>query len=154
MMNLIEAIERAKEPSRSLDALIEVEVRRWQAYEAGLNDKQRAHWKPVGDKGEVICTQGITRYHPPIYTFEIDKALLLVPEGWEWLVSNRAPKPLAGRAYLNNRQLHFAGLGGMRPNPKYKGDEVTAATPALALCAAALRVRAGNRSDRVSGERS
>lgn len=139
LITLAEECAAATGPNRSLDALIEVQVRRWQAYEAGLNDKTRAYWEPVGDKGEVH--EGGTRYHPPTYTFEIGAALLLVPIGIEWLVSNRAPKPHAGRAYLNNRQLHFTGAG-TRPNPKYRGDEVTAATPALALCAAALRIRA------------
>jgi len=141
MNKLIEQIENATEPNRALDALIEIEVRRWQAYEVGLNDKQRAYWKPVGTKGEV--EEGGCRYHAPMYTFEIDKALELVPAGWEWLVSNRAPKPRAGRAYINNKELHFAGIGGTKANPKYAGDETTAATPALALCAVALRVRAG-----------
>jgi hypothetical protein len=141
MMDLIEAIEKAEGPGRMLDALIEVEVRRWQAYEAGLNDDQRAHWKPVGTKGEV--EEGGCRYHSPTYTFEIDRALLLVPGGWQWQVSNRAPKPRQGRAYINNKELLFAGIGGQKPNPKYRGDETTAATPALALCAAALRVRSG-----------
>ena len=94
MNKLIEQIEKATGPNRALDALIEVEVRRWQAYDAGLNDEQRAHWKPVGTKGEV--EEGGCRYHAPTYTFEIDKALELVPKGWQWQVSNRAPKPRGG----------------------------------------------------------
>jgi hypothetical protein len=139
MNNLIKKIEQADGPNRMLDACIEVELRRWQAYEIGLNDEQRAHWRPVGTKGEV--EEGGTRYHSPSYTFEIDKALLLVPHGWEWQVSNRAPEPRRGRAYIHNKELHFVGMSGRTPNPKYRGDEVTAATPALALCAAALRAR-------------
>jgi hypothetical protein len=143
MSKLIEMVEKADSPNRMLDALIEVEVRRWEAYAVGLNDDQRAHWKPVGTKGEVI--EGGTRYHSPSYTFEIDKAILLVPEGWQWQVSNRAPKPHAGRAFINNKELHFDGMSGQRPNPKYKGDETTAATAALALCVVALRVRSALR---------
>lgn len=145
MTNIIEMVEKADGPNRMLDALIEVEVRRWQAEASGLDEKHWATWHPVGSKGEVICGQGLTRYHPPTYTFEIDHALLLVPTGWEWQVSNRAPKPHAGRAYINNKELHFAGMGGQTPNPKYRGDETTAATPALAMCAVALRVRSAMR---------
>lgn len=139
MLALIQQIEAAEAPTRILDALIEVEVRRWQAYAIGLSDEQRAHWKPVGTRGEV--EEGGTRYHAPMYTFEIDAALRLVPQGWQWQVSNRAPKPHAGRAYINNRENHFAGLSATKLNPKYRGDEATAYTPALALCAVSLRAR-------------
>jgi hypothetical protein len=119
-------------PSRALDALIEVEVRRWQAYAIGLNDEQRAHWKPVGTKGEV--EEGGTRYHPPTYTFTIDAAMMLVPEGCavrkEWLPAGSWP----ARCFIHkdqsmpihNEDFSFRAIGK---------------TEALAVCAAALRAR-------------
>lgn len=70
---------------------------------------------------------------PPAFTGIIDKALILLPDGWQWKLSNRAPKPHAGRAYINNRMLTF--------DPKYVGFENTAYTPAIALCIACLRAR-------------
>lgn len=75
------------------------------------------------------------------YTASLDAALTLVPEGWQWQVSNRAPAPHAGRAYLNNRELFHIGGGGLSPNPAYRGSEETAATPAIAVCIAALNIR-------------
>lgn len=69
-----------------------------------------------------------------------DAALTLVTKGWTWQVSNRAPKPHAGRAYIHNGELINVG-GGMTPNPKYRGAETTAATPAIALVITALRTR-------------
>lgn len=66
---------------------------------------------------------------PPIprpYTASLDAALSLVPEGWEWIVFG------AGGADVwhvgNDAVLH-------------RIDETYAATPAIALCIAALRAR-------------
>jgi len=75
----------------------------------------------------------------PLYTTSIDSAKTLVPDGWEWMVSNRAPKSHAGRAYINNRELILGGGGGMNRNPRYRGHECTAATPELAMCIVCLR---------------
>ncbi len=63
------------------------------------------------------------------YTASLDAAMTLVPQGQDWYVTSI--RPLTGR---------FAGA-------IYKGSEPSmdyaeAATPALALCAAALRARA------------
>lgn len=74
------------------------------------------------------------------FTSSIDDALMLVPEGWQWQSSNRAPKPHAGRAYIHNGELIYAGMSAAK-NPKYRHEEATAATPAIALCIAALRAR-------------
>lgn len=82
LRDLIDKIENAPSPNRLLDAMIECELRRFQAYDAGLNDKQRADWKPIGAKGEV--QDGPTRYHAPAYTFQVDAALRLLPVGFYW----------------------------------------------------------------------
>lgn len=68
----------------------------------------------------------------------LDAAMRLVPEGWNWMAGNR-DQPIA-RAYVNNGQLQFVGIGTRR-NTESRWFEVVAATPALALCAAALRAR-------------
>lgn len=70
--------------------------------------------------------------------------MLMVPEGWEWQLSNRAPKPMQGRAYIHNRELIYSG-GGFSRNPKYRGEECTAMRPDCALVLAALRAMAGGR---------
>lgn len=73
------------------------------------------------------------------FTASLDAAMTLVPEGWNWMAGNR-DQPLA-RAYVNNGELAFVGAG-MRRNPNRQWYETTAATPALALTAAALRAHA------------
>ncbi len=75
---------------------------------------------------------------PRKYTASLDAALTLVPDGWQWQASNRAPKPKAGRAYIHNKHPISTGVGGLCPNPKYEGHEVTAATAPLALCIVSL----------------
>jgi hypothetical protein len=77
----------------------------------------------------------------------LDDVLAMVPEGWQWTGSNRAPKPHAGRAYIHNRELHFTGLGAA-PNPAYRGFEATAATPALALCIVILQAKEADNDQR------
>lgn len=111
---LIADLEAADGPSRSLDRRIRV----------------------VAESLGIQISRAMLRY-----TASIDAALRLVPEGWEWKVSNRAVEPDAGRAYIHTRELQHIGVSGMTPNPAYKGFENTAATPALALCIAALRAR-------------
>lgn len=71
----------------------------------------------------------------------IDAALTLVPAGWTWRVSNRAPQPFAGRAYIHNGELIYSGYG-MSKNAKHRSEEVVAPTAPLALCAASLRALA------------
>lgn len=78
----------------------------------------------------------------PRYTHDTHAALLLLPEGWQWQISNRAPSPQGGRAYINNKELQGAGPSHLTANPKYRGEETTAATPTLALCTVCLRVMA------------
>jgi len=126
MQDLIERLEKSKSGGRDLDALVEIEHRRLEAYAVGLNDKQRAHWRPVGTKGEV--EEGGCRYHPPTYSFDIDAALRLVPEGWHAILYTEN-----GTAELYNAKLKKRV--GIR-------ERSQAATVPLAICAAALRARA------------
>ena len=73
----------------------------------------------------------------------LDASMTLVPEGWNWMAGERDQgRP---RAYVNNgkRLTIRSGLrNGLRSNPEAIWCEVVAATPALALCAAALRALA------------
>jgi hypothetical protein len=68
------------------------------------------------------------------YTASLDAAMTLVPEGHKWVVQqNDSDKP--------GRQ-HFAELRRGHMTSYDKAFPVWATTPALALCAAALRARA------------
>ncbi len=69
----------------------------------------------------------------PRYTASIDAALTLVPDGWKWTLhsADTAGPPCA----------YCVPNMGRLPWPMWVND-VSAATPALALCAATLRARA------------
>lgn len=131
---LIEKLEVATKPSRELDALVECELRRLQAYEVGLSDSLRAHWRLIGARGEVIDGQELTRYHVPEYSSLVDAALTLIPRGHRWYVADgdysSSDRPVAS-VYQTDQLLQSGSL------PRSVG-----ATPAIALCIAALKARA------------
>ena len=62
----------------------------------------------------------------PRYTTSIDAALTLVPAGFDWRVGHYAGHPNAGAVVAT---------------PEIEATRCDAATPALALCAAALKAR-------------
>ena len=89
LAGLIERLEKATGPDREIDALIEIEARRQEAYRVGLNDDQRAKWKPVGSNGEV--EEGGTRYHSPKFTASLDATVALIERvlpGCEFSLTN------------------------------------------------------------------
>lgn len=142
---LIERLEKATGPSRELDGLIgrSLETMPTATFEtkAPFPSLEGMYWVLGRKDSESGPHEERWSKNPPRYTASIDVALTLVPEGWRWQTSNRAPKPQAGRAFIHNDQPISTGLGGLCPNPKYEGHETTAATPAIALCIAALRAR-------------
>ena len=97
--DLIARLEAAEGPSRELDALIR----------CALFKKPSAFIKP--------------------YTFSIDAALTLVPEGWEWTIES------GGHVELVKDRMR---------GPYIEGNAVT---PALAICIAALRALKGTDND-------
>lgn len=131
MKSLIAKLEAATGPSRELDALIECEYRKMEAYALGLNDKQRSHWKPIGAKGEVVDDQRIARYHSLMYTFNTDAALSLVDNKWWQIEPGCDGSFFAKVAPWDQHVDSIASTKG--------------ATPAIALCIAALRARDGGR---------
>lgn len=73
----------------------------------------------------------------PDYTGSIDAALTLVPEGWSWGLSHESERS-DGRTFASVRRYWSS----------FDRDHFCwAATPALALCAAALRARAAEKTD-------
>lgn len=144
--DLIAALEKAEGPSRELDAHIGALtcslpecpaewLANWKgpfaAFCWGAHGWRVAAMQDNGDRA--------VHWEPPHFTASINAALTLVPEGWRWNVSNRASSPHTGRAHVENRELHFIGMGGMTPNPKLRWYECTAATTAIAVCIAALK---------------
>lgn len=104
----------------------------------------------VGLNGDILRALGwssdaIAVYDPagerrsgiPSYTLSVDDAAKLVPVGWGWLVSQPNAKALASG--LLKERTPVMGEVQYGCDHRYA---VAAATPALALCAAALRARA------------
>jgi hypothetical protein len=73
------------------------------------------------------------------YTGSIDAALTLVPEGAIWEVGHKVHYPRPARA-PDRANYAFVNVG--KPGAVKSFDGKSVATPALAICAAALRARA------------
>jgi hypothetical protein len=88
-------------------------------------------WHPAGVDGRLLQGDAAWLYENkcPAYTASLDAATMLVPEGCGWSV-HRYASGLRARA------------GVYIDDGRDKGHYLNAATPALALCSAALRARA------------
>lgn len=124
MQDLIDKLESVSEGSRELDAEIWSEVHKHLIDDTTYITGTVENYRELTFKRPLVWPW--TRV--PFYTTSIDAALLLVPEGWEM---TRLDKDTDDRwsAYFNGT--------------KYKADYTkgNAATPALAIVAAALRAR-------------
>ncbi len=76
----------------------------------------------------------------PLFTASIDAAMMLVPKGC--LHMARTIWDAAGKTAGLARVDQYRGEGGSKR--WFDGFDACAATPALALCAAAIRARAGD----------
>ena len=117
LMDLAERCEQASGPDRELDARIYILTTGGSAADADY----------AATDPDVTCK-------PLRYTASLDAALTLVPEGWAWAVYGGAREEIVATAYC-------VPNGGRLPWPDWVTD-ICAATPALALCAAALRALA------------
>ena len=137
MTKLADKIEALEGPSREVDAEI------W-AYVHGPADcyiKQSPFngawcvYYTSRDGKERLCE---TRRGMPdklAYTASLDAAMTLVPEGYDWFKLRRLDR----LPHMIVEPAHREG------NPRDYYHFGTARTPALALCAAALRAREANR---------
>ena len=117
LLKLADRVEALDGPDREVD----VEVALCTGWENRLGAKQE--WlKPNG----FASTEG-----PPYFTASLDAAMTLVPDGWLWEVGNYAAKGDATVTHPNYNPDTYNGIQVW----------VEAKTPALALCAAALRAR-------------
>lgn len=118
LQRLIERLEAATGPDRVLDMDIE---------EAALPELRRKPWRrDLGRFWDDSDRDGLHYVEASRYTASIDAALTLVPEGSEWTRHRGA----------NDRMtMQIDG-------PSHFGVHGQGATPAIALCIAALRARA------------
>jgi hypothetical protein len=120
LLKLAERCEAATGPDRELDKLI---------HEALGNcvHRETEYYAVQSDTGFTCkaCRKDTYGFTIPKYSASLDAAMTLVPEGWAWSLNSGA----AGECFA-------------RVSPKSRLTVVDAATPALALCAAALSARA------------
>ena len=122
-MTLPHRIEAAEGADRALDAEIELAIGNWspEHYEA---------WHRYQQCGESVNPPMCAPVDPQWFTASIDAALTLVPEGWK-LRQMSFSGPCA-----DDRKWHLNLHGGKVGEDTFVGR---GATPALALCAAALK---------------
>lgn len=116
--HLIEELEKATGPDRMLDKEIG-EYLGWKVFAAGV--------ATAGGDPHWVCNTPMGRGALPAFTSSIDAALTLVPEGYGFYLRGDYSGAGAG--------LSFPDAYNVTPG------HVEAATPAIALCIAALRAR-------------
>ena len=116
IQDLIERLEKATGPDRELDEDI--------AHAVGVRSVMQWDHEACGGDGSF-------EHMFPRYTYSIDAALTLVPEGWEWRIDG---------GYLPDRHYACVMNMGLVSEPQFTVDK-TPSTPAIALCIAALKAR-------------
>jgi hypothetical protein len=138
-LELVERCEQATGPDRELDASIfkalgaPVPFQFFNKLVAlTFDEAEQCYFAPIGDMR--------VRYEPPTYTASLDAAMTLVPEGMMFCVTN------VGVDHPTKPDLSRSSAIVGKPDDPKRGYN-TGATPALALCAAALRARASAMAD-------
>jgi hypothetical protein len=139
-LKLAERCEQAAGPDRELDAIISATLDGYTAIE-----ERHGGWIVATGKGVMERSLGLIdpgkhsrnftpqHHDTPAYAASLDAAMTLVPEGMLWTVEQWANGATASVA---------------RTRPYESGKRYHAATPALALCAAALRARVSAPTDK------
>ena len=128
LIELAKRCEAATGPDRELDGAIDRLFHR-RPVNGDYDEDEGCIWRECdGYSGLCVRSDGFARnsFCAKDYTASLDAAMTLVPEGFDWII---------GRT--NGGLTIHAEVGG-------RGDEFQrfGETPALALCAAALRARA------------
>lgn len=138
--DLAARIERADGPDRALDAEIALAAgyRTWpDGYGEG------SEWEdPKGNRLPRVRGFGA---QPPHFTGSLDAAMQLVPEGWNWLVRKDVGERTAfanvSAQNANNVCDTWNAETAALVGDGFGHNYARGATPAQALCAAALRAR-------------
>lgn len=125
---IIAALVKATGPSREL----EVEIFTISGH---VNEAHCKEWCRQDGRTDLTRERYIAAWAPN-YTASIDAALTLVPEGFAWMIAHSNKENVArARCNLASIRLdHVSQIG----EPAGRAE---AATPAIALCIAALRAR-------------
>jgi len=146
MNDLIPRLERATGPDRELDGAIALATG-WQHKETedgrGISGEPiiKHTWTSPGgeefwEKTTIFNRANKYPEELPHYTASLDAALTLVPEGYRWNVESSE----------NGLLSHIKPVAGVAVDEAAapSSDQFFAATPALALCIAALKAREEN----------
>lgn len=141
LIELAERVEKASGPDRELDGWIWAHLKAGEPYIIG-NEPGRFPRQPIyGERADVMRNvggmDGADYIGAPKFTASLDAAMMLVPEGASWQLGD-------GFSFA------WAIVTLPNENPIIEPGEMTAkaATPALALVAAALRARAQQTGER------
>ena len=124
LVGLAERVERQAEPWANLDCAIFATIHP-EKFEGSAQTYARPDW--TRNRADWIWLRDMGM---PAYTSSLDAAMTLVPEGMRFYVDNGT---------LDAGSSHACAWTGTPPG--ISGGCKGAATPALALCAAALRSR-------------
>jgi hypothetical protein len=120
LLKLAKRCEKATGPDRELDAMIAETIGEKHGRETGWCNSENDDYYVIDE-----CAA--------LYTASLDAAMTLVPEGWgQFDVDATAPE---------------LGIDWTLHGPERREAKGTAAAPALALCAAALRARASGETE-------
>jgi len=137
LLELALRIEAASGPDRILDGLITVAIdgdRRTILYNEPGPFPQKPVYGPIRDLA--LSGADLANYiNAPVYTASLDAAMALVPENADWMLDN-FDGPVEKRCTAETFAKSGVGRDGF--------GTCFAATPALALTAAALRARASH----------
>jgi hypothetical protein len=140
---LIERVEAARGPDQELDAE-SATAAGWRdvhraAHLAELGQGRLLGWPPEGSGAWAFV---------PAFTASLDAAATLVPEGWAWDVRRMYPGgSVHGAHHTGEAHLDRWSDRDFRTEGAKAFVRVTAATPALALTAAALRATLASMGD-------
>jgi hypothetical protein len=135
LLALAERCEQATGPDRELDALVYIATSfpTW---------RLQTDCEPFPDAVEVGRIQGGDSFswrESPAFTASLDAAMTLVPEGAIWEVGHKFHYPRPPQS-PDRANYAFVNVGKPGAVKSFGGKSV--ASPAVALCAAALRARA------------
>ena len=126
LTELADRVEALEGPCREADAVI------WDAL--GLvHESHCRSWCRMDGRTDVTRAMFLAAWSPE-YTASLDAAMTLVPEGLNWQVGTQGNKGEAAWSLVEALTYNPDTFNGI-------SIYVDAATPAIALCAAALRAR-------------
>jgi len=144
-LELASRVEAAAGPDRELDARIWCALNgkkyadhseAYSAFGSGNPETQVEFTEPP--KRTRLVTGPHTKGHAKPVTASLDAAMSLVPEGLEWHIDHRLGKGMSPS---------YASLWGIGARDIDRHFNATGKTPALALCAAALRTLAKEKGE-------